>query len=158
LAKSHTQKLAAPSEPTSGLDMTDEQLQAVDAAVGAQVRLRRILLGLSQQAVSGILGLTFQQLQKYEHGANRISASRLFQLSKILHVPVSFFFDTVETEHESAPRPEKASTDQAVPAELSGFMQKRRTVELVRCFYGLEESQRRAVLAIVKSMSQEKKS
>lgn len=71
--------------------LASEQLNAIDRAVGGQVRMRRILLGMSQEAVSKLLGLTFQQLQKYERGTNRVSGSRLYQLSLILHAPVSFF-------------------------------------------------------------------
>src|SRR4051812_42442557 len=64
-----------------------------DVHVGVRVRLRRTLLGMSQERLGDALGLTFQQVQKYERGANRIGASRLFQLSHILDVPVSYFFD-----------------------------------------------------------------
>lgn len=74
----------------------EAELHEIDRGVGEQVRYRRILLGFSQHHVSGLLGLSFQQLQKYERGANRISASRLYQLSIILQVPVSFFFETTE--------------------------------------------------------------
>ena len=65
----------------------------VDIHVGARVRLRRTLLGMSQEKLGDAIGLTFQQVQKYERGANRIGASRLFHLSKVLDVPVSFFFE-----------------------------------------------------------------
>src|SRR3569833_3753192 len=65
----------------------------VDVHVGARVRLRRTLLGMSQEKLGEAIGLTFQQVQKYERGANRIGASRLFDLSRVLDVPVSFFFD-----------------------------------------------------------------
>ena len=68
----------------------------VDVLVGARVRLRRNMLGLSQEKLGEALGLTFQQVQKYERGANRISASRLFQLSRILDVPVRFFYDEID--------------------------------------------------------------
>jgi len=64
----------------------------VDAHVGARVRLRRTLVGMSQEQLGGKLGLTFQQVQKYEKGTNRISASRLWEISRILEVPVEFFF------------------------------------------------------------------
>tara|TARA_R110002094_G_scaffold157588_1_gene143880 strand:+ start:155 stop:439 length:285 start_codon:yes stop_codon:yes gene_type:complete len=70
----------------------------VDIHVGARVRLRRTLLGMSQEKLGKALGLTFQQVQKYERGANRIGSSRLFQLSRILDVPVSFFFDEMAPE------------------------------------------------------------
>src|SRR5690606_26271151 len=65
----------------------------VDVHVGSRVRLRRTMLGMSQEKLGAAIGLTFQQVQKYERGANRIGASRLFELSKVLDVPVSFFFD-----------------------------------------------------------------
>src|ERR687886_2352058 len=64
-----------------------------DVHVGARVRLRRTLLGMSQEKLGEALGLTFQQVQKYERGANRIGASRLFDLSRVLDVPIGFFFD-----------------------------------------------------------------
>src|ERR687886_1196704 len=67
-----------------------------DVHVGARVRLRRTLLGMSQEKLGKALGLTFQQVQKYERGANRIGASRLNELSRILDVPVSFFFDDTD--------------------------------------------------------------
>src|ERR1700735_629684 len=65
----------------------------VDLHVGSRVRLRRTLLGMSQEKLGNAVGLTFQQIQKYERGANRIGASRLFDMSRVLDVPVQFFFD-----------------------------------------------------------------
>ena len=65
----------------------------VDVHVGSRMRLRRTMLGLSQEKLGEAIGLTFQQVQKYERGANRIGASRLFDLARVLDVPVSFFFD-----------------------------------------------------------------
>src|ERR1700689_3596756 len=67
----------------------------VDVHVGARLRLRRTLLGMSQERLGNAIGLTFQQVQKYERGANRIGASRLYDLSRVLDVPVSFFFDDI---------------------------------------------------------------
>lgn len=133
--------------------LADAQLKSIDAAVGAQVRLRRILLGLSQEAVSKIIGLTFQQLQKYEHGTNRISASRLYQLSMILHVPVSYFFETVEVENDQASSVEPVLIKEldAIPGDL---MKKRKTVELVRSFYEIDdEKQRNAALNLLKTLA-----
>jgi len=143
-----------PVGPTHG-KLDDEQLKAIDASVGAQVRLRRILLGLSQEAVSKVICLTFQQLQKYEHGTNRISASRLYQLATILHVPVSYFFENVALE----PVPDDSSDEffetaadaDDVPADL---MKKRKTVELVRAFYAIDDDkQRNAALSLLKTMA-----
>ncbi|HTH97145.1 MAG TPA: helix-turn-helix domain-containing protein [Stellaceae bacterium] len=130
------------------------QLKSIDAAVGAQVRLRRILLGLSQESVSKTMELTFQQLQKYEHGTNRISASRLYQLATILHVPVSYFFETIDADEIVAPETETAPP----PGEgVSGdLMKKRKTVELVRAFYAIEgERQRNAALNLLKTLGKD---
>src|SRR5215210_7469283 len=68
----------------------------IDVRVGARLRLRRNMLGLSQEKLGEMIGLTFQQVQKYERGANRIGASRLYQLSRVLDVPVTFFFDDTD--------------------------------------------------------------
>src|ERR1700734_2325909 len=65
----------------------------IDIHVGSRIRLRRTLLGMSQERLGDSLGLTFQQVQKYERGVNRVGASRLFDLSRVLDVPISFFFD-----------------------------------------------------------------
>ena len=136
--------------------LTAEQLKSIDVAVGAQVRLRRILLGLSQEAVSKVIGLTFQQLQKYEHGTNRISASRLYQLSLILHVPVSYFFETVDVEvgSETAQEAYEVTNLHDIEGMPSDLMKKRKTVELVRAFYAIEdERQRNAALSLIKAVS-----
>jgi len=73
--------------------LDDGSANPVDVHVGARMRLRRTLLGLSQEKMGEAIGLTFQQVQKYERGANRIGASRLFDLAQVLDVPVSYFFD-----------------------------------------------------------------
>src|ERR1700743_47846 len=78
--------------------MSTKAPNPVDKYVGSRVRMRRVLLGMSQEKLCEALGLTFQQVQKYEKGTNRISASRLQQISKTLNVPPSFFFDGAPTE------------------------------------------------------------
>jgi len=83
---------------------------SVDAHVGQRVRVRRTLLGLSQEKLGEAIGLTFQQVQKYERGANRISAGTLYRLGQVLDVPVSFFFDGYEDPHAKS-RSAAASTD-----------------------------------------------
>jgi transcriptional regulator with XRE-family HTH domain len=143
----------ASAQQTRG-ELTDEQLNAIDAAVGGQVRMRRILLGMSQEAVSKSLGLTFQQLQKYEHGTNRISGSRLYQLSLILHAPVSFFFETVDVDSGPEAAKEAYEAADAADAVPSDLMRKRKTVELVRSFYAIDdEKQRNAALNLLKSVA-----
>src|SRR5579883_3316499 len=74
----------------------------IDVHVGSRVRLRRTLLGMSQEKLGDAIGLTFQQVQKYERGANRVGASRLFELSRVLDVPVSFFFDELDPDTAQA--------------------------------------------------------
>ena len=70
----------------------------IDVEVGGRIRTRRLLLGMNQQALADALDLTFQQVQKYEHGANRVSASRLAAMAKILAVPISYFFDDLQSD------------------------------------------------------------
>src|ERR671933_2928110 len=74
----------------------------IDVRVGVRLRLRRSMLGLSQEKLGEMIGLTFQQVQKYERGANRIGASRLHELSRVLDVPISFFFDDTDPVHAPA--------------------------------------------------------
>ena len=122
----------------------------VDIHVGSRVRLRRTLLGMSQEKLGGALGLTFQQVQKYERGTNRIGSSRLYQLSRILDVPVSFFFDDMPDEVV-------AGGDGLAEAAQSRFNQqdlsKRETLELVRAYYRiLEPNIRKRVFDLVKAL------
>jgi len=80
-------------EMTMKIGIENREPTAVDLHVGGRVRMRRKMLSLSQSALASALGLTFQQVQKYERGSNRISASKLYQIAQTLQVPVSFFFD-----------------------------------------------------------------
>ncbi|WP_086463747.1 helix-turn-helix domain-containing protein [Oceanibaculum nanhaiense] len=106
----------------------------VDVHVGGRVRLRRTLLGMSQEKLGEALGLTFQQVQKYERGANRIGASRLYDLSRVLDVPVSFFFDDMAPESDQGARA-AALAESAGPSYEADPMAKRETLELVRAYY-----------------------
>ncbi|HEY8289670.1 MAG TPA: helix-turn-helix transcriptional regulator, partial [Acetobacteraceae bacterium] len=83
----------ARGEPVVGADKEPARPSPIDVHVGSRIRLRRTLLGMSQERLGEALGLTFQQVQKYERGVNRVGASRLFDLSRVLDVPISFFFD-----------------------------------------------------------------
>ena len=106
----------------------------IDVHVGQRLRMRRTLLGMSQEAVAEALGLTFQQLQKYEKGSNRISASRLYELSQILDVPQAFFFEEMTDQLKKA-------GPKAVAALDDGYnpMAKRETLELVRAYYRIKD-------------------
>ena len=103
---------------------------AIDAYVGSRMRIRRTLLGLSQEKLGELIDLTFQQVQKYEKGANRISAGRLFQIGRVLDVPVAYFFDEMPEALGAVP----AHTDAANQAE-SDPLTTRETLKLVRAYY-----------------------
>ncbi len=104
----------------------------VDVHVGGRVRLRRTLLGMSQEKLGEALELTFQQVQKYERGMNRISASRLYQLCHVLDVPIEYFFEELEG-GRPAPSPDNV-------------MVKRETLELVRAYYRISDPKVRDAL------------
>ncbi|MBL8671395.1 MAG: helix-turn-helix transcriptional regulator [Alphaproteobacteria bacterium] len=111
----------------------------VDIHVGRRLRMRRTLLGLTQQALGMQLGLTFQQIQKYECGANRISSSRLFLLGQALQVPVSYFFDGLPREMTGgslAKSPERKMPAVPPPAES---LEAKETLDLVRNFYRITD-------------------
>jgi transcriptional regulator with XRE-family HTH domain len=125
--------------------------KAVDAHVGSRVRLRRTLLGFSQEKLGEAVGLTFQQIQKYERGANRIGSSRLFQFSQVLDVPVSFFFDDMP--EAAGARPGGMSEDAPSAYESNQFT-KRETLELVRAYYKITNPDvRKRVFELVKAVA-----
>jgi transcriptional regulator with XRE-family HTH domain len=134
------------------------QPNPVDIHVGARVRLRRTLMGMSQEKLGESIGLTFQQVQKYERGANRIGASRLFDLSRVLDVPVSFFFDDMaETVQDQSPVAVARGVS-GLSEEPAGFevdpMSKRETLELVRAYYSITDPQvRRRVYDLAKALA-----
>lgn len=115
----------------------------VDIHVGARVRLRRTLLGLSQEKLGEAIGLTFQQVQKYERGANRIGSSRLYDLARVLDVPVGFFFeDMPSTVASNSPAQRGSGVEEPSSYELDP-MAKRETLELVRAYYKITDPQLR---------------
>ncbi len=137
--------------------LADGTANPIDVHVGAQVRLRRTLLGMSQEKLGESIGLTFQQVQKYERGANRISASRLFDLSRVLDVPVSFFFDDMPETVEAA-SPARVAKGTAPKAAAGGDtdpnpMARRETLELVRAYYRISDpTVRKSVYLLARSL------
>ena len=109
---------------------------SVDVHVCSRVRLRRALLGMSQKKLGNALGLTVQQVQKYERGTNRIGSSRLYVLSRILDVPVSFFFDDMAQEI-AVGQPGFAEAAQVLFDQDN--LAKRETLELVRAYYKIKD-------------------
>lgn len=124
----------------------------IDAHVGTRVRLRRMLLGMSQEKLGEHLGLTFQQVQKYEKGVNRIGASRLFDLSRVLGVPVQFFYDEAPAEFDHAPGPGFAE-QRPTETNVIEFLSTREGLELNKAFVKIADSRvRRSVVDLVRSL------
>jgi transcriptional regulator with XRE-family HTH domain len=109
----------------------------IDVLVGTWLRLRRNTLGLSQERLGEAIGLTFKQVQKYERGANRIGASRLHELSQVLNIPVSFFFDDTDPVRASAI---DGFTEPSVETFGSDPLRKQEMIELVRAYLAIENA------------------
>ncbi len=112
----------------------------VDVHVGARLRQRRTLLGMSQTTLGEGIGLTFQQVLKYERGATRISASRLFALSRLLDVPAQFFFDDMSTVVAASSPARGGGKAKKLPSYEPDPMATRETLELVRAYYKIEDA------------------
>jgi transcriptional regulator with XRE-family HTH domain len=122
------------------------------------MRLRRTLLGMSQEKLGEAIGLTFQQVQKYERGANRIGASRLFDLSRVLDVPVSYFFDDMADQVQAQSPVNIIKGSSGLSDEPATFeadpMTKRETLELVRAYYNITDPQvRKRVYELAKALA-----
>ena len=132
--------------------------QLVDVHVGSRMRQRRTLLGMSQSKVGDAVGLTFQQIQKYERGSNRISSSRLYEFAKVLDVPVSYFFDEMPSNALSgrpmSGRGRKGFGEAGTPFEQEKDpLIKRETLELVRAYYKIREGRvRKRIFEMVKAV------
>ena len=111
----------------------------IDVHVGGRLRLRRTLLGLSQEALGEALGLTFQQIQKYERGSNRIGASRLFDLARALEVPVEYFYEEMAHDVMAASPRHMARATEEPPQQQIDPMSKRETLDLVRTYYKIAD-------------------
>jgi transcriptional regulator with XRE-family HTH domain len=130
----------------------------IDVHVGARLRARRTLVGLSQTVVGDAIGITFQQLQKYEGGSNRISASRLYDLSQILDVDTAYFFDGMDqaTQSESPAllSRRKSTRPPKKPTKSEDPLIKRETLELVRAYYKISDPKiRDHVRKLIQSVS-----
>ena len=125
---------------------------AVDLHVGGRVRMRRKLLGVSQEALGDAIGLTFQQVQKYERGANRVSASKLYDIAKALQAPVSFFFDGLADPLTA----ELDEVGQAAGRVVTDFLNTPEGLELAAMFPKIGRARiRRQVLDLVRAMAED---
>jgi len=120
--------------------------QVVDVHVGKRIRQRRWLIGMTQQKLAELVGIKFQQIQKYETGANRVSASRLWDIAEAMGVPISFFFEGLKSKHESG----IDSIDKLMPADL---LSDKEAMDLVRSYYSIPENQRRRLFELARVLS-----
>ncbi len=126
----------------------------VDIHVGSRARLRRTLLGMSQEKLGEAIGLAFQQVHKYECGSNRIGASRLFKISRVLEVPIGFFFDDM-SEETAARSPARMGGAPKEAVELKPDpLAKRETLELARAYHKIQDSNiRKRLLEMTKALA-----
>ncbi|NHN83469.1 helix-turn-helix domain-containing protein [Acetobacter musti] len=147
------------------------RISDLDSHVGARIRLRRTMLGMSQEKLGEAIGLTFQQIQKYERGANRVSASRLFDIAKVLDVPIGFFYDDMPLDPAAIPPVSPAVVTGFAEAQQSfggppmtappssasldaGVLNRRETLDLVRAYYRIPDTGvRKRVLDLIRSMA-----
>lgn len=116
----------------------------VDVYVGKRIRHRRWMVGMTQQQLAEHVGIKFQQIQKYETGMNRVSASRLWDIAETLSVPVSFFFDGIDTDTSGA------TSDRQIPGDI---LADKEALELVRSYYAIPETQRRRLFELARVLS-----
>ena len=128
----------------------------VDIYVGKRLRMRRVMLGLSQESVGKAIGVTFQQIQKYERGANRMGSSRLYDFAQILNVPTAYFFEGYEEEAGlSTPRKAAGFGEEDVPFEHEKLTS-RETLEVMRAYYSIRDAKvRKKMLDLMRSLGEE---
>jgi transcriptional regulator with XRE-family HTH domain len=126
--------------------MVGDSMDDIDVHLGRRLRRRRRLLGLTQQELAGACGVRFQQIQKYECAANRMSAARLWQLAEVLEVPISYFYEGLTREQREEWRERDTAGDALASKE---------TQDLIRAYYQLGERPRRRLLDLAKAMNGE---
>jgi transcriptional regulator with XRE-family HTH domain len=131
--------------------MAKRHANPIDVHVGNRVRLRRLRIGMSQEKLAERLGLTFQQVQKYEKGSNRVSASRLFEMAEILGVPVQYFYE----EMASPAAPPAGDESAGTPGEaLADLMSSREGQQLSEAFTSIKNAEvRRRIIDLVKALA-----
>ena len=126
----------------------------IDVHVGTRIRLRRTLLGMTQQRLAEQMGLTFQQIQKYERGTNRVSSSRLFDLTRVLDVPIAYFFEEMSAGVEAQSPSQLHGAAPSLPGEEHDPVARRETLELVRAYYRIPDEQvRRKLVNMIRSIT-----
>ena len=143
--KKPSKRVEAP-KPTPKFGRGTGVPNPIDVHVGGRIRMRRLLLGMNQEKLAEALGLTFQQVQKYEGGANRVSASRLSAMAEILSVPISYFFGDMPSDDDAAAPAEHAWRE---------HLQRPETIELIRLYYAIADPQvRQRLLELAKTVAE----
>ena len=138
-----------PARSSSEKRVPKKQANPIDIQVGNRVRIRRMLIGMSQERLGDLLGLTFQQVQKYEKGVNRIGAGRLFEVSRILNVPIDFFYEGLNATQPGLNEPENAPP-------VMEFVSSGEGLQLSLAFMKIKDAKvRKRVLDLVKSLAEE---
>jgi transcriptional regulator with XRE-family HTH domain len=128
----------------------------LDTHVGQKLRQRRLMLGLTQEKLGGLLGLTFQQVQKYERGQNRVSASRLYEIARALRVPVAYFFEDAPPLAAIPGMAYQKQEPLEENPEASNDYNSRETAELLRAYFRIEDpKKRKRVLDLIRAMGDE---
>tara|TARA_B100000989_G_scaffold254700_1_gene203427 strand:- start:613 stop:1041 length:429 start_codon:yes stop_codon:yes gene_type:complete len=126
----------------------------VDVHVGKRLRLKRTILGMSQEAIGNAIGVTFQQIQKYERGINRIGASRLYDFSKVLHVPVSYFFEEFDNSGADGNEAFEGMAEEAVMGFEHEQIASRETMEMMRAYYRIGDTNvRKRIFELIKAVA-----
>ena len=121
----------------------------IDVHVGKRLRMRRNMLGLSQEELGRSVGVTFQQVQKYERGTNRVGSSRLYEFSRILSVPVGYFFDKLNATEMTLGFEEEAEAYESAPR-----IDSKETMNLIQAYYRIEDTAlRQKIMSLMKAMA-----
>ncbi len=128
-------------------------ISPIDVHVGARLRVRRTLSGMSQTTLGDAIGVSFQQMQKYERGTNRISASRLYDLARLLDVPVEYFFDDMPAAVAASSPAQGGGKAKKPPSYEANPIARRETLELVRAYYKIRDPEiRKHLFAMTKTL------
>jgi transcriptional regulator with XRE-family HTH domain len=122
---------------------------SIDKEIGSRVRMRRVSIGMSQEKLGDMLGLTFQQVQKYEKGTNRISVGRLVDIAKILSVDIHFFFNGIKSV-----KPDSGFAEEASPPYISEVMSTPEGLQLIRTFTGIKNAKvRKSIVQLLSAIA-----
>lgn len=148
-------KVDAGTDDGENDERNSRRANSIDVHVGGRVRLRRMVLGMSQEKLGEQLGLTFQQVQKYEKGVNRIGAGRLFDLSHVLGVPIQYFYEDAPAYQNAENANHGGFAERSAEHDIVDFLATREGLELNKAFVRIEDPKtRRAIVDLVRSLAE----